>query len=91
VFESERSALDLDNGVNGADCNTGRLIMMAYTVNACAFIDYIQVISGCNGANGAFGLASSAVCAFVGNSMCHDVSFGYLWFRCPGEIPFVAM
>jgi len=70
---------DLDDTVDRADGHASGFIVVADAVNAYAFIDDIEVIAWCDGADRAFGLACSAVGAFVCNSMCHGGSFGLLF------------
>jgi len=70
---------DFDDAVDRADGHASGFIVVADAVNAYAFIDDIEVIAWCDGADRAFGLACSAVGAFVCNSMCHGGSFGLLF------------
>ena len=67
---------DLDDAVNRTDCHTCCLFMVAYAVAADAFVYNIEVVTRSDSRNRTFRFTGSAVGAFIGNTVCHDVSCG---------------
>lgn len=64
--------LNLEYAINRTNGYAGRLIVISLTVDADAFVNDINVVTGCNGGYRAFRFTSRTIGAFFSNSMCHD-------------------